>query len=310
MKSKEITILTNTQGAELVANILEELGSNGVSIYDTSDLAELIKSDIIWDYVDESLLIKNEIVKVSGYFNEDESVENDISKMLEILKDNSPFKLGSLEMTVSVVDDTDWLNEWKKYYQPIHAGKIVIVPKWINYPKQDDEYIVKLDPGMAFGTGSHESTFMCLSLLNEIEVKDKKVIDVGTGSGILGIASAVMGARSVEAYDIDDIAVDAARENASLNDIAKVFSADNANLIDKTNNRFDIALANITADILIDLSKSISEYLNKNGKLIISGVIATRKDGVINAFKSRGFSVVKEMAMNDWRAYLMEKNGD
>lgn len=310
MKSKEITILTNTQGAELVANILEELGSNGVSIYDTSDLAELIKSDIIWDYVDESLLIKNEIVKVSGYFKEDDAIEKEIAKKLEFLKDNSPFKLGSLEMTASLVDDTDWLNEWRKYYQPIHAGKIVVVPKWINYPKQDDEYIVKLDPGMAFGTGSHESTFMCLSLLNEIEVKDKTVIDVGTGSGILGIASAVMGARSVEAYDIDDIAVDAARENASLNDIAKVFSADNANLIDKTNNKFDIALANITADILIDLSKSISEYLNKNGKLIISGVIATRKDSVINAFKSRGFSVVKEMAMNDWRAYLMEKNGD
>lgn len=310
MKSKEITILTNTQGAELVANILEELGSNGVSIYDTSDLAELIKSDIIWDYVDESLLIKNEIVKVSGYFKEDDAIEKEIAKKLEFLKDNSPFKLGSLEMTASLVDDTDWLNEWRKYYQPIHAGKIVVVPKWINYPKQDDEYIVKLDPGMAFGTGSHESTFMCLSLLNEIEVKDKTVIDVGTGSGILGIASAVMGARSVEAYDIDDIAVDAARENASLNDIAKVFSADNANLIDKTNNKFDIALANITADILIDLSKSISEYLNKNGKLIISGVIATRKDSVINAFKSKGFSVVKEMAMNDWRAYLMEKNGD
>lgn len=310
MKSKEITILTNTQGAELVANILEELGSNGVSIYDTSDLAELIKSDIIWDYVDESLLIKNEIVKVSGYFKEDDAIEKEIAKKLEFLKDNSPFKLGSLEMTASLVDDTDWLNEWRKYYQPIHAGKIVVVPKWINYPKQDDEYIVKLDPGMAFGTGSHESTFMCLSLLNEIEVKDKNVIDVGTGSGILGIASAVMGARSVEAYDIDDIAVDAARENASLNDIAKVFSADNANLIDKTNNKFDIALANITADILIDLSKSISEYLNKNGKLIISGVIATRKDSVINAFKSKGFSVVKEMAMNDWRAYLMEKNGD
>lgn len=310
MKSKEITILTNTQGAELVANILEELGSNGVSIYDTSDLAELIKSDIIWDYVDESLLIKNEIVKVSGYFKEDDAIEKEIAKKLEFLKDNSPFKLGSLEMTASLVDDTDWLNEWRKYYQPIHAGKIVVVPKWINYPKQDDEYIVKLDPGMAFGTGSHESTFMCLSLLNEIEVKDKTVIDVGTGSGILGIASAVMGARSVEAYDIDDIAVDAARENASLNDIAKVFSADNANLIDKTNNKFDIALANITADILIDLSKSISEYLNKNGKLIISGVIVTRKDSVINAFKSRGFSVVKEMAMNDWRAYLMEKNGD
>lgn len=310
MKSKEITILTNTQGAELVANILEELGSNGVSIYDTSDLAELIKSDIIWDYVDESLLIKNEIVKVSGYFKEDDAIEKDIAKKLQLLKDNSPFKLGSLEMTASLVDDTDWLNEWRKYYQPIHAGKIVIVPKWINYPKQDDEYIVKLDPGMAFGTGSHESTFMCLSLLNEIEVKDKTVIDVGTGSGILGIASAVMGARSVEAYDIDDIAVDAARENASLNDIAKVFSADNANLIDKTNNKFDIALANITADILIDLSKSISEYLNINGKLIISGVIATRKESVINAFKSRGFSVIKEMAMNDWRAYLMEKNGD
>lgn len=310
MKSKEITILTNTQGAELVANILEELGSNGVSIYDTSDLAELIKSDIIWDYVDESLLIKNEIVKVSGYFKEDDAIEKEIAKKLEFLKDNSPFKLGSLEMTASLVDDTDWLNEWRKYYQPIHAGKIVVVPRWINYPKQDDEYIVKLDPGMAFGTGSHESTFMCLSLLNEIEVKDKTVIDVGTGSGILGIASAVMGARSVEAYDIDDIAVDAARENASLNDIAKVFSADNANLIDKTNNKFDIALANITADILIDLSKSISEYLNKNGKLIISGVIATRKDSVINAFKSKGFSVVKEMAMNDWRAYLMEKNGD
>lgn len=310
MKSKEITILTNTQGAELVANILEELGSNGVSIYDTSDLAELIKSDIIWDYVDESLLIKNEIVKVSGYFKEDDAIEKEIAKKLEFLKDNSPFKLGSLEMTAFLVDDTDWLNEWRKYYQPIHAGKIVVVPKWINYPKQDDEYIVKLDPGMAFGTGSHESTFMCLSLLNEIEVKDKTVIDVGTGSGILGIASAVMGARSVEAYDIDDIAVDAARENASLNDIAKVFSADNANLIDKTNNKFDIALANITADILIDLSKSISEYLNKNGKLIISGVIATRKDSVINAFKSKGFSVVKEMAMNDWRAYLMEKNGD
>lgn len=310
MKSKEVTILTNTQGAELVANILEEMGSEGVSIYDTADLAELIKSDIIWDYVDESLLISNEIVKVSGYFSVDINVENDIADKLESLKNNSPFKLGSLEMSIAVVDDTDWLNEWKKYYQPIHAGKIVVVPKWINYPKTKDEFIVKLDPGMAFGTGSHESTFMCLSLLNEVEIKGKTVIDIGTGSGILGIASAVMGAKNVEAYDIDDIAVDAARQNAALNDIADTFSADNANLIDKTKNKFDVALANITADVLINLSMSIREYLNEKGKLIISGVIATRKDSVIDAFVSNGFSVIKEMQMNDWRAYLMEKNGD
>ena len=248
MQYREIVVNTTSEGSELVANILYELGSEGVSIFDTEDLYDILHSDVQWDYVEEHLLVKNEVVKVKGYFNADDTdIASKVIAALAQLKANSSMKLGSLEESTSVIDDADWVNEWRKYYKPIKVNDVVIVPSWIKYDAAPHEKIVRLEPGMAFGTGTHESTHMCIELLTLLDPTDKVVLDVGTGSGILGITAGVMGAKEVYMYDIDDVAVTAARENIALNHLEDKVSADNANLLSTNSKRADIVLANITA---------------------------------------------------------------
>lgn len=212
-----------------------------------------------------------------------------------------------MSLTVGVVDDCDWIESWKQYYKPIKAGRVTIVPEWIEYVPQDGEYIVKIDPGMAFGTGEHESTKMCLDLLQSLGMEGKSVIDVGTGSGILALAAAKLGAEHVEAYDIDDNAVKSAKENCALNNLDDKIIVANANLLDKTAGKFDVVLANITADVLITLARSLGNYMKKDGIVIISGIILKREDDVKNAFEEAGFSVFERINKGEWVAFGLTK---
>ena len=306
-KIKEITIDTTTEGSELVADILYDVSSQGVGIYDTKDIVDFVKDDkTLYDISTEELL-KNKVVKVKAYceIKDEKQVLNLVRERLDNLKRNSPFNLGSLEVIVDEVDPDIWWENWKKTYKPIKAGKVVIVPNWINYEKQDNEVIIKMDPGMAFGSGQHESTRMCLSFLEELDLKDKKIVDVGTGSGILALAAVALGATNVEAYDIDDVAVDAARNNAKYNNFDKYIKIDNSNLLAKVENKFDIVLANITSEVLKMLAKDLRRYVNQNGIIIISGILTSLEDEVITVFKSLGFKVIERKNLGEWVAFKL-----
>lgn len=299
MKYKTITVFTNHNDADLISSAMFDAGAGGVSILDKQDFLDLVKSDVIWDYVDESVLEQSEVVKVSTMYElGDKDFEANLEANLEELKKNG-VQFG--EILKGEIDAADYENEWKKYYNPIKTKNITIVPTWIEYNPGKDEKIMRLDPGMAFGTGSHATTRMCLELM---DVEGKDVIDVGCGSGILGIAAKICGAKSVYMCDIDAQAVEFATKNAELNNV--VATIEKADLLEGEQ-QADFIFANITADILMRFSKSIGKHLRENGIIVLSGIIDTRLDEVIQCYESAGYQIVERMAIDDWRALKLKR---
>lgn len=299
MKYKTITVFTNHNDADLISSAMFDAGAGGVSILDKQDFLDLVKSDVIWDYVDESVLEQSEVVKVSTMYElGDKDFEANFEANLEELKKNG-VQFG--EILKGEIDAADYENEWKKYYNPIKTKNITIVPTWIEYNPGKDEKIMRLDPGMAFGTGSHATTRMCLELMS---VEGKDVIDVGCGSGILGIAAKICGAKSVYMCDIDAQAVEFATKNAELNNV--VATIEKADLLEGEQ-QADFIFANITADILMRFSKSIGKHLRENGTIVLSGIIDTRLDEVIQCYESVGYQIVERMEIDDWRALKLKR---
>ena len=299
MKYKTITVFTNHNDADLISSAMFDAGAGGVSILDKQDFLDLIKSDVIWDYVDESVLMQSDEVKVSTICDVD---DNDFLKRLETrLEEMKAYGVKYGEIVTGEIDAADYENVWKKYYKPIVTKHVTIVPTWIKYDKKDGERIMRLDPGMAFGTGSHATTRMCLELM---DVDGKDVIDVGCGSGILGIAAKITGAKSVYMCDIDEQAVEFARKNAELNDVEATI--EKADLLEGDMTA-DFIFANITADILMRFSKSIGKHLRENGTIVLSGIIDSRLDEVIQCYESAGYEIVERMAIDDWRALKLKK---
>lgn len=299
MKYKTITVFTNHNDADLISSAMFDAGAGGVSILDKQDFLDLVKSDVIWDYVDESVLEQSEVVKVSTMYEQDDSdFPINLEANLEELKKNG-VQFG--EILRGEIDAADYENEWKKYYNPIKTKNITIVPTWIDYKASKGEKIMRLDPGMAFGTGSHATTRMCLELM---DADGKDVIDVGCGSGILGIAAAICGAKNVYMCDIDEQAVEFARKNALLNHVNATI--EKADLL-QGEQKADFIFANITADILMRFSKSIGKHLRENGTIVLSGIIDTRLDEVIQCYQSAGYQIVERMAIDDWRALKLKR---
>ena len=306
MKYKAITVSTTTEGAELVSDLFFGICGQGVSIIDANDLKELYKGEIIWDYIDESVFTASNVVKVTGYTDEanfQDALEQ-LNQGLENLKANFQFPLGSLEISIEEVDGDDWFNSWKKFYQPIKVDGITVVPIWQKIPEEGT--VIKINPGMAFGTGEHESTQMCLSLLQREKVTGLQVSDIGCGSGILGISALKLGAKNCYFSDIDATALENLKENIRLNGVFKNSVCECASLADGNPPQSDLVFANITADILIMLSKSIHKVLKKGGTLILSGIIATREEEVISAYQEAGLRVENRLALKDWRGFTLK----
>ncbi|MBR2989000.1 MAG: 50S ribosomal protein L11 methyltransferase [Clostridia bacterium] len=304
MKYLQVTVSTTSQASELVAMIIYEHGSEGVTINDRADALELIEKKLNWDYVDENLLKNSSnVVLVSGFFAEDFQI-NGIIESLDELKANAQIPLGALEVTASVVNSQDWENEWRKYYSPIKLGKIVIVPAW---QKWDDKKFtpVYIEPGMAFGTGNHETTSMCIELMQKIRIKDKKVLDMGCGSGILGITAGKIGAESVVLSDIDPLAIEASEYNAKLNGVQNACNITQGDL-NVGDERYDVVIANITADILLRLKDKLLEALKTDGYAIISGIINARADEVINGYCT-DFDLIEIKNNGEWNAMLLRR---
>lgn len=216
MRWYEISIKTTEEAEDAVSNILYELGANGVVIEDN----EIVARPNLWDYIDENQFTKKDYAKVCAYFPESSNVLELTHTIEERLKEIAKYiDIGEGKISVSEVNEKDWAEEWKKYYKPVEIGNIVIVPSWEDYKAEDSKTIVWLDPGMAFGTGTHESTILCLEAIQKYVKPGMDVLDVGTGSGILAIAAKKFLARRVLAVDIDEVAVKVAEENARLNGV-------------------------------------------------------------------------------------------
>lgn len=233
-------------------------------------------------------------------------IRADIEEMKENCAGCMP--LGSLEITTRTVEGDDWIEIWRKHFRPIHIGsRVVVVPEWIKYEKQPQEVTVRLDSNMAFGTGEHETTSMCLELLQEYLTPECVCLDVGCGSGILGISAVLLGAESAYLTDIDPVATDSAEHNCVLNGVADRCTVKRTDLVGETEIAADIALANITAEVLCRLAPTLPAHVKSGGTLILSGIIKEKLEGVLQAFAAVGFNHIKTINKGEWYAVAFTK---
>lgn len=308
MKFTELTIHTTSEGSELVADVLWRYTNYGVAISDVKDVIALQRNKAMyWDYIDESLTTDGGEALVKAFVALDET-ENAIPQIrgdLEELKANGGdfVSFGTLECTRRIVEGDDWIEIWKKHFRPLHIGeKIVVCPEWIKYEKQPDEQVVLLDSNMAFGTGEHETTSMCLKLLQEYITPQSVCVDVGCGSGILGISAVKLGAKFAYLTDIDDIAVKSATHNSEINGVSDRIKVVRSDLLGDAEINADLVFANITAEILCRLAPSVTAHLKRGGTLVLSGIIESRLDMVLDAFSAQGLKLEKQLKEGEWFA--------
>lgn len=310
----EITVHTTTAASELVADAMWNYTDFGVNICDVNDIINLQrgKDGVYWDYMDENLTVNDRAdVAVKCYVALDKTEEvrralrADLTEMVKNAAGAVDF--GSLEDTLRTVEGDEWMEVWKEHFRPIHLGKIVVVPEWIKYTPATDERVVLLDSNMAFGTGEHETTSMCVELLQEYLTENSICIDVGCGSGILGISAIKLGAEKAYLTDIDPVAVDSATHNAILNGVADKVTVSHSNLLDENKVTGDVIVANITAEVLALLSPSIPKYLTPDGTLILSGIIHDRLDMVKATYEKQGLIVVRELEKGEWHALVLRR---
>ncbi|MBZ2175740.1 50S ribosomal protein L11 methyltransferase [Schnuerera sp. xch1] len=304
MKWSEVQIKTTTEAEELVANIMYELGVTGLAIEDPNDILAFQQSEEDWDFIDPELIKQDyEGVIIKAYFPENENLLDKI----ELVKDNIeriPYKengksLG--QVTVSEVYEKDWAEAWKKYYKPIKIGeKIVVKPAWEGYEQKGNEIVIELDPGMAFGTGTHETTTLCIEALERYVKEDSIVYDIGCGSGILSIIAAKLGAKDIVAVDLDDLCIKASNENIRLNKVEDRVKVRKGDLFDNISGKADIIVSNIIAEVIMDMAEDIKKYLTDHGIFIASGIIDEKTERVKERLIHCGFKILEIKVMNNW----------
>ncbi len=298
----EVTVVTSSEATEAVAGFFYNTGVKGVSIEDSEDVEFKKKHPGDWDYFDETILNIKEGAVVKGYFKEDENFDEYLKYIKEGVE-NLPqfgFDKGEGIVTVNKVNEEQWENNWKKYYKPTKVGeRIVVKPIWEEYSKQEDEIIVELDPGMAFGTGTHETTRMCIKALEKYVKPSSTVFDIGTGSGILAISAAKLGSEKVIGVDLDPVAVDSAKNNVSFNDLNNIEIL-YGDLMEVVNGKADIVVANIIADVIIFLTETVKQFIKDEGYFISSGIILERRQSVIDKLEQCGFEIVEVMEDGEW----------
>ncbi len=317
MKWLEVTVATTDEGADIVSARLSMLGINEVSVVQGHDEVERIMNDAVkyWDYAEDAALNDQPAVKAYlAMLPENEGMIAKIEasmKELKAMEQDIGVSLGSLEVTSREVDEEDWANNWKAYFKPIKVGdRLTVCPTWEETEDDGTRAILRIDPGMAFGTGAHHTTRMCLELLEKDLKEGDSVIDVGCGSGILSASAILMGAKDALAIDIDPVATKIAAETAEKNgiDIMRYTVYTGDILTDKqireaaTRRKYDIVLANIVANVIIALAPLVPELMHKDSVFIASGIIDDRLDEVAAALEENGLSIREIREGEDWRA--------
>ena len=311
MKWSEISIHTTHEAVEAISNILHEAGAGGVVIEDPFELTkerETTYGEIYQlnpdDYPEEGVIIKA-YLPVNSFLGETvEEIKQAINNLMLYNID-----IGRNKITISEVNEEEWATAWKKYYNPVKISeRFTIVPTWETYePVSSDELIIELDPGMAFGTGTHPTTVMCIQALEKTVKKGDTVVDVGTGSGILSIAAAILGAERVHALDLDPVAVESAKLNVKLNKVHDVVTVSQNNLLDRIDEQADVIVANILAEIILRFVDDAYRLLRAGGTFITSGIIQTKKQEVKEGLMRAGFTIEETLTMEDWVAFVAKK---
>ncbi len=312
MKYIELTIHTTSEASELVSDVIWEYTDLGVSVCDFNDVLALQRdSSVFWDYMDEEVSAPRTDVLVKCFFLPEEADEKIPALLHEIGKrreqGGGAVDFGTLETARREIDGDDWIDVWKKHFRPIHIGRVVVVPEWIPYTEGEGEETVSLDSSMAFGTGEHETTRMCAELLQEYIGEGDVVLDVGCGSGILGIAAAKLGAKTCYLSDLDPIAVKSATHNAFKSGVSGKTIVSQADLLDGAEVKADLILANITAEVLALLAPSVPGALKEGGTLILSGIIKERLGYVKEKYAAQGLALLREERMGEWYALVYRK---
>lgn len=308
MKWSEISIHTTNEAVEPISNILHEAGASGVVIEDPYELVKERKDQFgeIYqlnplDYPEDGVIVKAYLPENSFLAETVDEIKEEINNLLLYNID-----IGKNDIKISEVNEEEWATAWKKYYHPVKISeRFTIVPTWEEYtPVSSDELIIELDPGMAFGTGTHPTTVMCIQALERTVTKGDKIIDVGTGSGVLSIAAAMLGAEKVIALDLDEVAVNSARQNIELNKVQHVVDVAQNNLLDGVNGKADIVVANILAEVILRFTDDVASVVKDGGFFIASGIIQQKKQEVKDAMIKAGFHIEETIQMEDWVAII------
>ncbi|CAM3701207.1 50S ribosomal protein L11 methyltransferase [Cytobacillus oceanisediminis] len=308
MKWSEISIHTTNEAVEPISNILHEAGASGVVIEDPLELVKERKDQFgeIYqldpqDYPEEGVIVKA-YLPVNSFLGETvDEIKEAINNLILFNID-----IGANKVSISEVNEEEWATAWKKYYNPVKISeRFTIVPTWEEYtPVSSDELIIELDPGMAFGTGTHPTTVMCIQALERTVKQGDNVVDVGTGSGVLSIAAAMLGAESVKALDLDEVAVNSARLNIKLNKVQHIVDVSQNNLLDGVEQGADVVVANILAEVILRFTDDVASVVKEGGYFIASGIIQQKKKEVRDAIAAAGFEIEETIQMEDWVAIV------
>lgn len=308
----ECIVHTTTLGSDWVSELLMESGATGTMIEDKADIPDPSKPHGIWEIIDPKLLEEMpEDVLVHAWFTPDDSFPGlfrSLQERLAAMKDSQPL-FGSLVTDTRTVSEDSWAEVWKKYYKPFYAGEhLVVKPTWEPFDPKPGDRIIEIDPGMAFGSGTHETTGMCISLLEETIRGGEDIIDVGTGSGILAIAAALLGAGHVLAIDIDPDAVRVAGENVAHNQGENIVEVREGDLLKNTQETCQICVANIISDIIISFAAPLRNHIRPGGLFICSGVVRERTEEVREALLRADYEVLRTEYRGEWTAFLCRRN--
>lgn len=319
MKWKKFTLTTTTEAVDLISSMFDEIGIEGIEIEDNIPLTEAETKGMFIDILPE-LPPDEGVAKVSFYLDPDSDtdIEGMLKKVEEGLEELSMFvDLGERTIESGETEDKDWINNWKQYFKPFTVDDILIKPTWEEIPKgHEDKLLIGIDPGTAFGTGQHETTQLCIRQLKKYVTPDTVLLDVGTGSGILGITALKLGAKSVLGTDLDENAITAVGENLEANGISSdKFKVLQGNIIDDQAvqeevgfEAYDVVAANILADIIIMLQKEIPVHMKKGAIFITSGIINMKEDAVRKAFaENEAFELVEVTYQGEWVSVTVRK---
>ena len=304
----EYTVLTTTEASDLISQIPMDAGSAGTMIEDKNDVALNQRPEGQWDIIDEAIAQRiGDDVKVTGYYEVDEKLRD---RLLHIESELNRLKcldlgmdLGKLETRAHSVAEEDWTESWKKAFKPFRLGEhMVIKPSWEHIDTRPGDHIIEIDPGMAFGTGTHETTGMCVRLVEKYVESGQEVVDIGTGTGILAIAAAHMGAEHVLATDLDAVAVRVAAENVKINGFEGAIDVRCGDLLEVVDERADVVIANIIADVIIGLAAPVKPHIAKGGIFICSGIAVNRLEDVLSALNDAGYQVLDTLIEGEWAA--------
>jgi len=308
MNWTESTVKIAPEAVEMASGVLYATGVGGVSITDSSLLEESERLTSAWDVLDDDVREKYEVdfATLKAYYPPETDIEETLKTIEDGIKSlDGLTNISGLEISAKEVHEQDWENEWKKYYKPVPVGKrIIIKPQWEEIDDESRDVVIELDPGMAFGTGTHETTRMCLALLEEFVTPESTLLDIGTGSGILSVGAAKLGCGKIVASDIDSVAVKVAKENAQLNGVADKIDIRCCDLTTGISGKYSIVVANIIADAVIMLSESAANFMADGGVYITSGIIEHRIDDVKEALTKYGFKIDRILREGEWAAIV------